>query len=69
MYENGEGAPQDDSKVMEWLESAANQGHVDAQFNLAVIYDKGERLLQDYPKAMVWYLKAAFKDILVPSST
>jgi hypothetical protein len=38
---------------------AAEQGDVDAQFNLGFAYDEGEGVIQNYEKAIFWYLKAA----------
>jgi len=40
----------------------ADQGHVKAQFNLAVMYDQGQYVTQDYAQAVFWYLKAAEQD-------
>ena len=37
----------------------ANQGNVEAQFNLGTIYYQGNGIPQDYEKALHWYLKAA----------
>ncbi|MCX7206484.1 MAG: tetratricopeptide repeat protein [Proteobacteria bacterium] len=37
----------------------AKQGDAQAQFNLGVIYDKGQGVLQDYVQAIAWYRKAA----------
>jgi TPR repeat protein len=38
---------------------AAEQGNAKAQFNLAVMYDSGKGIRQDYAKAVKWYRKAA----------
>ena len=37
----------------------ANQGDAAAQYNLGLMYDKGEGVRQDYLKARQWYEKAA----------
>jgi len=37
----------------------ADQGHAKAQFNLGVMYDRGQYVTQDYAQAVSWYLKAA----------
>ena len=37
----------------------AEQGHASAQYNLALKYDNGEGVLQDYKEAVKWYTKAA----------
>ena len=38
---------------------AANNGHVDAQFNLDIKYDKGIGVEQSETEAFSWYFKAA----------
>jgi TPR repeat protein len=37
----------------------AEQGNVDAQFNLGLLYGVGQGVPQDYQEAVKWYLKAA----------
>jgi hypothetical protein len=37
----------------------AEQGLADAQFNLALMYEHGEGVVQDYKKALKWYRLAA----------
>lgn len=37
----------------------ANQGNASAQFNLGLMYDRGEGVRQDYAKAIEWYTKSA----------
>jgi len=37
----------------------ADQGHAKAQFNLGVMYDRGQHVAQDYAQAVHWYQKAA----------
>ncbi|MGH7181126.1 MAG: tetratricopeptide repeat protein, partial [Nitrospiraceae bacterium] len=37
----------------------AEQGDAKAQYNLGVMYDKGQGLPQDYQEALKWYRKAA----------
>ena len=38
---------------------AAEQGEAYAQYNLALMYDKGQGVTQDYKQAVKWYRKAA----------
>ena len=47
MYANGTGVPQDDAEAVKWFSLAAEQGHVDAQNNLGVMYDNGEGVSQN----------------------
>ncbi|MDB0048246.1 sel1 repeat family protein [Burkholderiaceae bacterium] len=39
--------------------ASAEQGNVDAQFNLALMYKNGQGVPQDYKQAVKWYTKAA----------
>jgi TPR repeat protein len=53
--------PQNDTpseEVSKYIK-AAEQGDADAQFNLGVMYDKGQGVAQDYSQAADWYRKAA----------
>ena len=44
---------------MELYRKAANQGHADAQYGLAMMYEKGHGVSQDYGRAVVLHTKAA----------
>ena len=44
---------------MKWYHKAAEQGEANAQYNLGVMYDKGQGVPQDYREAVKWYHKAA----------
>ena len=46
-------------QAKDWFEKAAEKGHVDAQYNLGVIYENGEGVSQNYQQAKAWYEKAA----------
>ena len=37
----------------------ADQGDMDAQFSLGVMYDNGQGVIQDYKEAVKWYRLAA----------
>src|SRR5260370_40111903 len=37
----------------------ADKGEVDAQYNLGVMYDKGQSVTRDYAVAVSWFRKAA----------
>ncbi len=60
MYENGQGVPQDDKQAVAWYRKAADQGVIDAQFNLGImyVYGNGEGV-QDYVQAHMWWNLAA----------
>ena len=59
MYRNGKGVTQDNKEAVKWYRLAAEQGHVDAQYNLGWMYDKGRGVTQDYKEAMKWFRLAA----------
>ena len=42
-----------------WYRKAADQGHVDAQLHLGVLYDCGYGVPEDNAEAVAWYRKAA----------
>jgi uncharacterized protein len=49
-----------ETALREWT-PLAKQGHVQAQYNLALMYDNGEGVPQDYKTAVKWYTLAAEK--------
>jgi len=51
--------PQDDKESASWFNKSAAQGNALAQFNLGVMYIKGQGVPQDYTMALKWYMKAA----------
>ena len=53
-YNNGDYA----TAFEEWT-PLAEQGDADAQYNLAIMYDNGQGVLQDYQTAVKWYTLAA----------
>jgi len=60
LYVSGEeGVPQDDAKAAEWFSKAAEQGNVDAQYNLGRMYGAGQGVPQDRSKALELFHKAA----------
>ncbi|OCL19176.1 tetratricopeptide repeat protein [Gilliamella sp. wkB171] len=46
-------------KAKEWFEKAANQGHANAQHQLAVLYYNGQGTKQNYQEGIKWDTKAA----------
>ena len=59
MYANGEGVSKDSTKAVELFQKSAEQGNVDAQNNLGVMYYAGEGVPRDEAKAKQWFKKAA----------
>ena len=58
MYYKGLGVRHDYSKTVEWYTKAAKQGHAKAQFNLGLMYAKGEVVRQNYIVAKEYFGKA-----------
>ncbi|MCA6073214.1 MAG: sel1 repeat family protein, partial [Endomicrobium sp.] len=44
---------------MNWFQKSADQGNVNAQYNLGVMYANGEGVQQNYKEAVNWYQKSA----------
>ena len=59
MYQTGEGVRQDYSEAVRWYRKAAEQGIVEAQFNLGVMYYNGYGVKQDKSEALRWIRMAA----------
>ena len=59
MYAFGVEVPQDYVEAVKWFSRAAEQGHVNAQFNLGVAYAEGRGVPQDEVEAVKWFLSAA----------
>jgi TPR repeat protein len=55
------GVPQDKQKAFELYTQAAEQGNINAQFDLAVMYEEGDGIPKDIKKAVYWYTMAAEK--------
>lgn len=55
MYKNGQGVQTDIGRAIFWFEKAAEQGDVDALFNLALICDERDDLDQSFS----WFARAA----------
>ena len=49
----------DYATALKEFRSLAEQGNVDAQYNLGLMYAKGKGVTQDYKEAVKWYLIAA----------
>jgi TPR repeat protein len=51
----------DFKEAVRWYRMAAEQGEAKAQFNLGVMYAKGQGVPQDFKEAMQWYYLAAMQ--------
>ena len=58
-YENGIGTDEDAYKATEWYKSAAEDGDVIAQYNLAECYRTGSGAVKDTNLVAYWYKRAA----------
>jgi TPR repeat protein len=52
-------SPKDLPQASQWFKKAAEQGHPDAQFNLAVMYLTGEGVPANLTESVQWMRKAA----------
>ncbi|RLB71806.1 MAG: hypothetical protein DRH07_05860, partial [Deltaproteobacteria bacterium] len=50
---------QDNREAVKWYRKAAEQGDAKAQFNLGLMYVKGNGVTLDHVEAVKWYRKAA----------
>ena len=55
----GEDLPRDNAIAVKKYRKAANQGSVEAQFDLGSMYYSGQGVPQDYAEAVKWFRKAA----------
>ncbi len=51
--------PQDFTEAVQWYRLAAEQGDVGAQYNLGIMYGRGEGVRQDLVQAHLWLSLAA----------
>lgn len=54
-----EGVIQDYKKAFEWYSKSAEQGNVDAQFTVGMMYHRGDGTAQNNEMAEIWLKKAA----------
>lgn len=59
VYQHGHSGLQDPAKALAGFHRAASQGDVEAQYNLAKMYEDQDSVLFDYSKAHSWYRLAA----------
>ena len=62
LLKEGRGGPKEPAKAFEWIRMAAESGHVQAQCDLAELYEKGLGTKRDLHQAVVWYTRAANAD-------
>ena len=67
MYDEGNGVSENQKEAVKWLTKAAEQGDVDAAFNLGMHYLQGRGVEQSDEKAFEWFKKAAEKNHIVAS--
>jgi TPR repeat protein len=59
MYSKGRGAPQSDTKAVEWYRLAAEQGYPNAQASLGYMHINGRGVPQSDTEAVKWWRLAA----------
>jgi TPR repeat protein len=59
MYDDGQGVNQSECEAMRWYQEAADQGLVNAQFNVGTMFASGQGVKQDFGEAKRWFRKAA----------
>jgi len=52
MYDESRGVPENDGEAVKWFRKAADQGLVNAQFNLGFMYDNGEGVPENDAEAV-----------------
>ena len=58
-WDGANGMPVNVTQAIKWYRKAASQGHVNAQFELALLYATDERIELDYRNAFRWFKEAA----------
>ena len=59
MYETGRGLPQNYFEAAKWYSRAAVQGDGWAQFELGMLYNKGEGVVRDLVQSYMWLTLSA----------
>lgn len=62
LSQGGTSEREDLVEAIQWFEKAAEQGHAQAQYELALVYKLGRGTLQDYDAAARWFMAASRKD-------
>ena len=61
LYDKGKGVLQDYKEAVKWYRLSAEQGDVQAQYNLGLMYADGLGVLQDHVSAYMWWNLAGSK--------
>ncbi|MDH3514281.1 MAG: sel1 repeat family protein, partial [Gammaproteobacteria bacterium] len=59
LYEKGNGVERDLETAISWYQKAADRGHADSEYRLAVGYAYGMGIARDEAKALSWLRRAA----------
>jgi TPR repeat protein len=59
MYQDGTGVEKNAKQAFKWYQKAVEQGHANAQYDLAVMYQKGNGVAKNTKQAFKLYKKAA----------
>lgn len=55
----GSGVVRNPAEAARWCFAAANNGHVEAMYNLGLMYYKGDGVAQNYDSAIEWFKRAS----------
>ena len=61
MHLKGRGIPQNQEEAAKWFHMVALQDHVNAEFQLAMLYNTGQGMIEDHIEALKWFKLAAHK--------
>ncbi|MEK8016060.1 MAG: SEL1-like repeat protein, partial [Candidatus Parabeggiatoa sp.] len=62
-YRLGKYESENDEQAVDWLQKAAKQKHINAQFHLALAYEKGEGVAENQEQAVYWYRQIAEREM------
>jgi TPR repeat protein len=57
-----DGRPKNMAEAVKWYRKAARKGHVEAMYNLAKCYEKGDGVRQNFRYASKWLCTAALRE-------
>jgi len=62
-YHLGRYKSENDEQAVDWLQKAAKQKHINAQFYLALAYGKGQGIAENKEQAVYWYRQIAEREM------
>jgi len=68
IYDIGKGIPVDKTKAFQWFLKLADQGVMEAQYNVAIMLYKGEGTTQDVTQAVTVSIKKTINTLIFPGT-